>query len=439
MFDLILRGGRVSAGAGATEICDVAIADGAVAALGAEIEGRATEVLDASGCYVLPGVVDPHVHVSGRFGSPIGCRMLVRGGVTAALDLAGDAQDLRKTLATEGCLLTVGVLHALVPGDTVRSDSPSEQAIEALLDQALEQGALGLKVLGGHFPLTPEATRTVIEVCARRSAYCAIHAGTTETGSDITGVEELLELAGELPVHVAHVNSYCRGQIESPTMEAARAIDALAGAPNAWSDSYLSILNGAEARCRDGVPESGVVRTCLRLGGFDETGEGLERAILAGWGRIQAEIGDEIGFLEAQAGLERFRLLDSDVGISFPVNPPASALALALARRADRSFIVDALGSDGGSIPRNTTLEQGVRLVQAGVLTLDDLVLKLSRTPALRLGLNRKGRLEPGADADVIVVGADGLCRDSVIGGRIAMRDRVVVSTGGGRLLERLS
>jgi hypothetical protein len=34
----------------------------------------------------------------------------------------------------------------------------------------------------------------------------------SEAGSDIAGLEELLELADSLPVHVAHVNSYCRGQ-----------------------------------------------------------------------------------------------------------------------------------------------------------------------------------------------------------------------------------
>jgi hypothetical protein len=433
VYDVIVRGGVGPAG----EALDVAVADGVIAAVGRELGGTAAETLSAEGCYILPGLVDSHVHVSGRFGKPVGFRMLVRAGVTAALDLAGDAQDLRATLPAAGCGLTVGALHALIPGDTVADDSPSERTITEILDRQLELGAHGLKVLGGHFPLTPEATHTVLEVCGRRSVYCAVHAGTTATGSDVTGVEELVALAGDLPVHVAHVNSYCRGQIEDPTAEASRALQALAGLPGAWSESYLSTLNGAEARCEHGVPVSRVVRTCLRLGGFEETQDGLERAIGAGWGRIQVESEDDVGFASPEEGLAWFRAGETSVGISFPVNPASSALALALARTGEGTFAVDAFGSDGGSIPRNTILSQGLGLVRSGFLSLAELVLKGSRAPALRLGLQKKGMLEPGADADVIVATRDGACRDSVIDGRVVMRSGRILVPGVGKLLPR--
>ena len=67
--------------------------------------------------------------------------------------------------------------------------------------------------------------------------WCAVHCGTSKTGSDITGLEELLELADGLPVHVAHVNSYCRGQhTGDPLKEASRAIAALIRAPRARSE-----------------------------------------------------------------------------------------------------------------------------------------------------------------------------------------------------------
>jgi hypothetical protein len=438
LYDVIIAGGLVPDGSSAAgERSDIGILDGRIVEVVPELDrGRARVLIDAVDCHVLPGIVDPHVHLSGRFGAPVGFGMLVRAGVTAALDLAGDALELRGSLPTAGCGLTVGVLHPVIPADTVPNDSPSEHEIEQILDRQLELGALGLKVLGGHFPLTPEATRTVIEVCARRGAYCAVHAGSTETGSDISGLEELVALAGDLPVHVAHVNSYCRGQIDDPTVEASRALAALAASPATWSESYLSILNGAEARCDAGVPVSGVVRTCLRLGGFEQTRDGLEEAILAGWCRVQAELEGDVRFLAADSGLELFRRERTDVGISFPVNPPAALLALALARGRSRSFVVDALGSDGGSIPRNTTLQQGISLAQGGFVSVADLVLKASSAPARRLGLSAKGRLEAGADADVIVVGRDGICRDSVIAGNVVMRARRILQDGGGKLLE---
>jgi hypothetical protein len=433
---VLVRGGSLPIGPrGALQRADIAIADRCIAAIEPELDpADAGTLIDAAGLRVLPGIVDPHVHVSGAYGSPVGLRMLLRAGVTAALDLAGDPDDLRQNLETSGCGLTVGVLHPLVPGRTVGDRDPDEAEIERILDEQLARGALGLKVLGGHYPLTPEATATVIAVCARHSAYCAIHAGTTATGSDITGVEELIELAAGNPVHVAHVNSYCRGQIDDPVVEAARALDALRRAPAARSESYLSPFNGARADCADGVPTSGVVRTCLRLGGYAQTEAGLLQAIRDGWARIQEEGAEAIGFADPARGVELFHASGSTIGVSFPVNPPAAGAALALARSSDTSFTVGAFGSDGGSIPRNTTLEQGLGLVAAQLLPLADLLQKACSEPASMLGLEPR-KLAIGSPGDVITVDAAGHCRDAVVGGELSLRDGVVVRLAGGRLL----
>jgi hypothetical protein len=437
-FDVVLRGGLLPIGPRAAfQRADLGISDGRIAAIEPELDPDAAgELVEADGLRVLPGLVDPHVHVSGRFGRPVGLRMLLRAGVTAALDLAGDPGDLRASLETTGCGLSVGTLYPLVPGVTVAHDDPSEREIEQILDEQLERGALGLKVLGGHYPLTPDATGTVIAVCARRSAYCAIHAGTTRTGSDVTGVEELVELAAGNPVHVAHVNSYCRGQIEDPVAEALRALEALRAAPAARSESYLSPFNGARADCADGVPTSGVVRTCLRLGGYEQTRAGIERAIREGWARIQDEGVEAIAFADSERGLERFHEAATAIGISFPVNPPAAVAALALARSGDQGFTVGAFGSDGGSIPRNTTLEQALGLVAAGLLSMDDMLHKACRAPALMLGLEPR-LLAPGSPGDVITVDGRGRCRDSVVGGELSLRDGAVLRVRGGRLLSR--
>jgi alpha-D-ribose 1-methylphosphonate 5-triphosphate diphosphatase PhnM len=436
MIDLLIVAGLTPSGPhGTAAPSDVAVADGQIVAIEPELPRTgARRVVDAGGAYVLPGLVDPHVHVSGRFGSPVGFGMLVRAGVTAALDLAGDVTDLRRNLPTAGCGLTVGVLHALIPGETVPGEAPSEGVLGRFVDDQLERGAFGVKILGGHYPLTPEATATTIDLCARRQAYCAIHAGTTATGSDVEGLEELVELAHGKPAHVAHINSYCRGQVDDPTAEAARALAALSAASAAWSDSYLSRVNGADGLCEDGMPASRVVRTCLRLGGYAETQVALEQAIADGWAQVQLAGADEVGFADAQTGLQLFRQ-STEVGISFPVNPAASLLALAVARDGTGAFVVDAFGSDGGSIPRNTTLQQGLALVHGGFLGLGELVQKAATEPARRLGLTAKGRLEVGADADLIVTGPGGRCRHTFIGGQQIVQDGLVVERGGGTVL----
>jgi cytosine/adenosine deaminase-related metal-dependent hydrolase len=436
-FDIVVRGGTLANPPGISGgRQDVAIADGRIVAVEAEIDpGLANTVVDAEGLTVMPGLVDPHVHVSGRFGRPVGYRMLLRAGVTSALDLAGDPTDLIGTLSEQGCGLTVGVLVAAIPGLTIEDSDPDEHQLEQLLARSLDAGALGLKALGGHFPITPAALERLIATCSDAGAHCAVHAGSTETGSDVSGLEELVALAAGRRVQVAHVNSYCRGQIEDPVQEAARAVAALDGADGLWSDSYLATINGAEAYCADGVPRSDVVKTCLRLGGYEPTEAALLQAIADGWARIHIEDADGVHLAAPDEGALAFTAAGSEIGVSFPVNPPASALAVALAKDRSGSYVVDTFGSDGGSLPRNSTLAQGMALVEAGMLTLTELVQKACREPAVRLGMGSKGHILEGADADLIVVDAAGRCETVLVGGSVRIGGGELLDVRGGTIL----
>ena len=65
-FDLIIRGGTVIDGTGADgRVTDVAVKDGRIAAIGADL-GEADEVIDAAGKLVTPGFVDVHTHFDGQ-------------------------------------------------------------------------------------------------------------------------------------------------------------------------------------------------------------------------------------------------------------------------------------------------------------------------------------------------------------------------------------
>jgi hypothetical protein len=334
--------------------------------------------------------------------------------------MAGDPVEIR-TSAAQGRGITIGALFPVIPGKTIADRDPSAVDLGRLLERQLERGALGLKVLGGHYPLTPEATARVFEVCADARAYAAIHVGTTETGSDVEGLAEAVGLAAGRRVHLAHVNSYCRGQISEPVAEAAQAIGILQNAANVVSESYLSRINAADAACADGVPVSRVVVTCLRLGGYGNSEAELRRAIEEGWAAVHGEIDGEIRLLDPDRGLDLYQARASAVAVSFAVNPASASLAIALARRhGSPDFVVDAFSTDGGSLPRNTTLSQGMALVAAQALTLREFSWKASGAPARMLGLEGKGRLEVGCDADLIVVGSGGECELSITGGKIA-------------------
>lgn len=63
MFDLLIKGGTVVDGTGCEpSVQDVAIKDGLIVAVGPDISGEASEVVDAKGLLVTPGFVDIHTH-----------------------------------------------------------------------------------------------------------------------------------------------------------------------------------------------------------------------------------------------------------------------------------------------------------------------------------------------------------------------------------------
>lgn len=63
----LLRHGRVALDDRLQEV-DILLADGRVAAVGAVADSAADEVVDARGCYVLPGFIDFHTHVDDWIG-----------------------------------------------------------------------------------------------------------------------------------------------------------------------------------------------------------------------------------------------------------------------------------------------------------------------------------------------------------------------------------
>jgi hypothetical protein len=432
MHDLALLGGHVLDPSNNRDApADMAITDGRVAEVG-RLTARARRTIDVSGQYVLPGIIDTHSHLSGHFGGPEGHRMVARTGVVTALDLAGRFDDLAHTLAHGGAGLNIAFVHPLVPGATLSSKDASRDEIDAAADAALIHGAIGIKLLGGHYPLAPEATIRAMAAAAARSCYIAFHVGTTATGSDVRGLAEALDLAAGRRIHIAHVNSYCRGQVTGdPVAEAQQALDLLAAHPTAVSESYLSVYNGTSAQCIEGVPGSAVTKTCLRLGGYEQTEAGLEAAVRAGYARIHRIVAGEVVLSPPAEGLAAWRTLNTDAGVSFPVNHLPSAIVLATARRSGR-FVVQGLSTDGGAIPRNFLVRHGLMLVQMGAWTLRDFVVKGSVNPARMLGIPTKGHLGVGADADVTVIDLEaGHATWAVAHGQVVLGDRAVTGRGG--------
>ncbi len=88
-FDLLIRNG-VAVFPWGEAAADICVRDGRIAAIGAS--GTADETIDAAGLHVLPGLIDPHVHLRDP-GDPAietvatGTRAAVLGGLAAVFDM----------------------------------------------------------------------------------------------------------------------------------------------------------------------------------------------------------------------------------------------------------------------------------------------------------------------------------------------------------------
>lgn len=67
-YDYLIRNGHVIDPANHIScVCDVAVKDGKIAGVGTNLPGSAQNEIDASGCYVTPGLIDMHCHIYPTF------------------------------------------------------------------------------------------------------------------------------------------------------------------------------------------------------------------------------------------------------------------------------------------------------------------------------------------------------------------------------------
>ena len=117
--------------------------------------GDATEVVDGAGLHLLPGGIDPHVHLNepGRTeweGVATGTAALAVGGVTSAIDmplnasppvLDGATFDLKAAAVQRSARVDLALWGGLVPGDVDRLDELADARRRRLQGVHVARGA----------------------------------------------------------------------------------------------------------------------------------------------------------------------------------------------------------------------------------------------------------------------------------------------------------
>ncbi|MFH1939331.1 MAG: amidohydrolase family protein, partial [bacterium] len=137
-------------------------------------------------------------------------------------------------------------------------------------------------------------------------------------------------------------------------------------------------------------------------------------------------------YIYGDEAIDYWKKNEYNVGICFPINRRRSAEVCVTERDKKGNFVVDAISSDAGAIPRNCILSHGLPLVHFCALTLSELVQKISLTPSRMLGLKNKGHLSIGADADITIFDPDDAKVEIVlIKGKVCMVSGIIFNNPG--------
>lgn len=428
MDKFLLRGGRVVDPASGTDsAADVLVGDGRIVEVGKKISASDAEIIDVDGAVVAPGLVDLHVHLRepGREDEETiasGSAAASRGGFTAIVampntDPVCDNAAVADKVAARG--RAVGLTEVLPAGAISKGLEGLDMA--AIGEMARSSARVRIFTDDGKGVQNALLLRRAMEYIKGFDGICAEHCD-----------EAALSEGGQMN----------EGEFSSSL--GLRGIPAEAEEVALARDLALARLTGVRFHALH-VSTAGSVELIRRA-----KAEGL---------RVSAE-----------ATPHHLSLTDAEL-VSFDpifkVNPPLRAASDVEALRAGLADgTIDAIATDHAphaveekesefeiAPPGTVSLETALsvlltELVTPGVLTLTELVAKLSTNPAKLLGLEGQGGpVAAGAPANLVVFDPDGiwtvepatfasLSRNSMWAGR-QLKGRVLHTVFGGRLVVR--
>jgi len=404
-YDLVLEGGRVmDPETGLDAVRNVGLSGGRIARVSTE-KLTGTRVLDVRGLVVAPGFIDLHQHAQDAASG----RLKAFDGVTSGLEMEIGAPDVAaflerkrgRSLINYGTTANHPAARAaafgapikdpvLIPPSSAATNDPATPAqierMVARLRTELDAGALGL---GMGIQYTPGATRSEVirmfRLAAERHVPVFTHVrsfGRIEPGSSIEAVSEVIGAAAVTgaALQIVHINSSCLA-------------DAL---------ECLAMIAGARARGLDVTTEAYPYTAGMTY---------INSALFnPGW---REKLGVDYDALQLPDSGEKLTKARFEELHASP--EPRAVLLFANTQNMVDTVIAEPLvsiasdGEDGH--PRNAgtfcrILARYVR--ERGSITLMEAIRKMSLMPAQRLeratvAARAKGRLQEGADADVVV------------------------------------
>ena len=219
-YDLVITNARIIDGAGNPWYrADVAVKDGRIARIGRFETSGAARVIDAKNQILAPGFIDVHAHVEGIYSLPDAANF-TRMGVTSLItgNCGGSETDVAKFLGRMketpialnlGTLIGHNSVRQKVVGLDNRAPTTEEQQkMEAVVDQAMRDGAVGLSTGLIYLPGVYSKTDEVVGLAQAASKHGGIYAThmRNEGWEIVDAIKESIHIAetAKMPLDISH-------------------------------------------------------------------------------------------------------------------------------------------------------------------------------------------------------------------------------------------
>jgi N-acyl-D-amino-acid deacylase len=242
--DILITNGRILDGTGNSWFRgDVAVKDGKIVAVGKLPNLKATRVIDADNLIVSPGFIDVHTHIEeDEFKNPTANNFILDGVTTVVTGNCGSSNvDIKKYLWQLDSLKTSVNVATLIGHNDVRkavmgtaNRLPTEEEMkkmEALVEAAMKDGAVGLSTGLIYIPGTYTQTEEIIRLAKVAARYKGLYAShmRNEGDSVVQAIQEAIRIGREagLPVQISHFKlsgqqNWGRSRETVPLISAAR-------------------------------------------------------------------------------------------------------------------------------------------------------------------------------------------------------------------------
>jgi len=219
--DVLIKNGRILDGTGNSWFWgDVAVKDGRIVKIGSLQTMQAAKIIDAKGLIVAPGFIDVHTHIEGdEVKNPTADNFIYDGVTTVVTGNCGSSNvDIKAYLRKLDSLkLSINVatlighndVRRAVMGTANRKATEEEiKQMEALVEKAMQDGAVGFSTGLIYIPGTYSSTEEVVRLAKAAAKYKGVYAShmRDEGDSVVQAINEAIHIGREakMPVEISH-------------------------------------------------------------------------------------------------------------------------------------------------------------------------------------------------------------------------------------------